>query len=358
MTTPSLPEQTQARLTGGSERRRLPLFGGIGLLAVLALAGALYWNSERHYLSTDDAFVDAQIVRIAPQVSGVVQELTALPNRHVQAGERLVIINPDSTEAQLKQQQAGLVQSDAQASQVAAGVAAAQAQLEQSRAIAAGAAAQSAKAADVLKRLLALQQRDPGTVTAADLESARTTAQAAAAQLAAANANVAAASAQLSNANQAVAAAGAQKDSAQARLDQARLTLGQNFVVAPLAGYVTSISVNKGSYVAPGTQMMALVPDTLWVTANFKETQLRYIRPGQPVDITVDAYPGVTFKGKVDSIQRGAGQAFQLFPPQNATANFVKVVQRVPVRILFDGLDQTRYPIGPGMSVVPRIRIG
>lgn len=119
-------------------------------------------------------------------------------------------------------------------------------------------------------------------------------------------------------------------------------------------------SVNLGSYVGPGTQLMAIIPDHVWITANFKETQLQHMRVGQPVTIKVDAYPDVEFRGHVESVQRGAGQAFALLPPQNATGNYVKVVQRVPVRIAFDatqGADPRNYPIGPGMSVVPTVKV-
>ncbi len=139
------------------------------------------------------------------------------------------------------------------------------------------------------------------------------------------------------------------------------MTLGNNRLTAPVSGQVVNRAVNLGSYVSPGAQLMAIVPDRMWVTANFKETQLELMRIGQTVDIKVDAYPGVEFKGRVDSIQRGAGQAFALLPPQNATGNFVKVVQRVPVRITFirdrNTPDPQRYPIGPGMSVVPTVKV-
>lgn len=111
-----------------------------------------------------------------------------------------------------------------------------------------------------------------------------------------------------------------------------------------------------GDYVTQGQELMSVVPDNVWVTANFKETQLAHMRPGQPVDIKVDAYPGVRFTGHIQSIQRGAGQSFAVLPAQNATGNYVKVVQRVPVKIVFDHRDY-RYPLGPGMSVSPRVRI-
>jgi membrane fusion protein (multidrug efflux system) len=141
---------------------------------------------------------------------------------------------------------------------------------------------------------------------------------------------------------------------------QAQVTLGDNKLYAPVSGQVVNRQVNLGSYVGPGTQLMAIVPDHIWVTANFKETQLKLMKIGQPVAIKVDAYPDVQFKGHVDSVQRGAGQAFALLPPQNATGNYVKVVQRVPVRIEFDtkdGPDPRQYPLGPGMSVIPTVKV-
>ena len=128
-------------------------------------------------------------------------------------------------------------------------------------------------------------------------------------------------------------------------------------ITAPVNGQVVNRQVDVGSYVSPGQQLLAIVPDEMWVTANFKETQLKHMRIGQPAEIKIDAYPAVKFHGHVDSIQHGAGQAFALLPPQNATGNYVKVVQRVPVRILFDGSEWRKYAIGPGMSVVPTVKV-
>ncbi|WP_174298893.1 efflux RND transporter periplasmic adaptor subunit, partial [Sphingomonas bacterium] len=145
-----------------------------------------------------------------------------------------------------------------------------------------------------------------------------------------------------------------------AQVAQANVTLGNLRLVAPVPGQVVNRQVNLGSYVGPGTQLMAIVPDTMWVTANFKETQLAHMRIGQGVSIRVDAFPDMTFLGHVDSVQRGAGQAFALLPAQNATGNYVKVVQRVPVRITFDirnGPNPRNYSIGPGMSVVPIVKV-
>jgi membrane fusion protein (multidrug efflux system) len=154
-------------------------------------------------------------------------------------------------------------------------------------------------------------------------------------------------------------AARANVDRAQAAVEQAELNLSYAKVMAPSDGYVTMKSVEAGAYVQVGQPMLAIVPPEAWVTANFKETQLTRMRPGQPVKIWADAYPGVVFRGHVDSIQRGAGARFSLLPPENATGNYVKVIQRVPVKILFDAGDQMRdYALAPGMSVMPVVDVG
>ena len=177
----------------------------------------------------------------------------------------------------------------------------------------------------------------------------------------------AAARSQIESADAAVTVARKQADVAEAAIAarQASAKASQTNIAnlqikAPIAGQVVNRQVNVGSYVAPGSQLMALVPEDMWITANFKETQLEAMRVGQPVSIKIDAFPNVEFKGYVASFQQGAGQAFAILPPQNATGNFVKVVQRVPVRIVFDvknGPDPRKYPIGPGMSAVPTVKV-
>ena len=207
---------------------------------------------------------------------------------------------------------------------------------------------------------------DPSAVAGQQLDQARATARNTAAQAAAAREAVDNALAQVTVARRAAGASAATIEARRATVRQAQTTINDLRLVAPVAGQVTNRQVNVGSYVAPGTQVMAIVPDRMWVTANFKETQLTLMRIGQPVEIHVDAFPDVTFRGHVDSFQRAAGQAFAVLPPQNATGNFVKVVQRVPVRIEFDrGRDEDghdlpdprAYPIGPGMSVVPTVKV-
>lgn len=346
---------------------RRPLFQRAGfwivlvlLIGGLATAGFLYWQHSRQFEETDDAFVDAHVVRIAPQVAGTLVQVADVDNQHVRAGQLLAVITPGGPEAQLAEAQAGVAQANAQLETARAQVIAAEAQRAQALASAQAPRAAAARAAQDLARYQELQRIDPAAVAAQQLDAARAAARQSAAEAAAAEGAVRNAAAQIAVAERNVRAAQAGIAARRAQVRQANVTIGDLRLAAPVSGHVFNRSVNLGSYVAPGTPLMSIVPDHLWITANFKETQLTHIRPGQPVDIRVDAFPGIPFKGRVHSIQRAAGQAQSILPPQNATGNFVKVVQRVPVRIEFDlarGPDPRRYPIGPGMSVVPTVKV-
>jgi membrane fusion protein (multidrug efflux system) len=149
----------------------------------------------------------------------------------------------------------------------------------------------------------------------------------------------------------------AEIEQARAAVQQAELELSYTTIVAPEAGRITRKSVEAGAYVQVGQALLAVVSDDLWIVANFKETQLTNMTPGQPVEISVDAYPHALFKGHVDSIQAGTGAHFSLLPPENATGNYVKVVQRVPVKIVFDAPPDPQHALAPGMSVVPEVKI-
>ena len=325
--------------------------------AVLIVGALLYWSHARKYASTDDAFVDAHIVRIAAQTSGQLTRVIDRDNRHVNQGQLLAVIEPGQPEAQLAEAQAGVSQADAAIEQARAKVASALAAERQAAANAVAPAAQALRAADDYRRYAALRKLDPAAAAATQVEQARTESQAQAAQADAAQRQVDQAHADLLAARKDVKAALAQRAAAQARVQQAQVVNNYLRITAPVNGQVVNRQVNVGSYVSPGQQLLAIVPDEMWVTANFKETQLKHMRIGQPVEIKIDAYPAVKFHGHVDSIQHGAGQAFALLPPQNATGNYVKVVQRVPVRILFDGSEWRKYAIGPGMSVVPTVKV-
>ena len=339
-----------------------PLFWIILVIVVggLIVGGVLYWLHARQFESTDDAFVDTHIVRLAPQVAGTLVQVADIDNRHVEAGRLLAVIKASGRDAQVAEAQANESQARAQFAQAQAQVTAAEAQRQQAAAQARVPMAAAIKAQQDLARYEVLLRLDPSAVAGQQLDQARATARQTAADAAAAREQIDTATAQISVARKQVGAAKSVIDAKRAQVDQANVSISDLRLTAPVAGQVVNRSVNIGSYVAPGTQLMAIIPDTMWVTANFKETQLTLMKIGQPVDIHVDAYPGVDFKGHVDSIQRGAGQAFALLPPQNATGNYVKVVQRVPVRIVFDaknGPDPKRYPIGPGMSVVPTVKV-
>ena len=325
--------------------------------AVLLIGGLLWWLNARHYESTDDAFIDTHIVRIAAETTGRLSQVADADNRHVHRGDLLAVIEPNGPAATREEAQAGITQAQAQIGQSLAQVTAAGASRRQALANAAVPLAEAERARRDYARYLDLQARDPLAAAPTQIDQARSQAQSAAAQAAAARAQIGTADAQMLAAQRQVDAARASRGAAQARLRQSDVTVSYLRIRAPIDGQVVNRQVNVGSYVSPGQQLLAVVPDQMWVTANFKETQLALMRPRQPVRIRIDAFPGVDFAGHVDSVQHGAGQAFQLLPPQNATGNYVKVVQRVPVRILFDGDAWRRYPIGPGMSVTPRVTV-
>lgn len=360
------PDPESAADDGGEGKKtslfRKPKFWIILIIvvAVIAVGAVLYWLHSRQYESTDDAFIDAHIVRLAPQVSGTLIQVAQVDNRHVEPGRLLAVIRPTSPQAQLAEAQANVQQAVSQEKQAEAQVTAAIAARDQAAAQARAPLAEAAKAARDLARYQELARIDRNAVAGQQLDQARAQAKSTAAQAAAARQQIDNAAAQIAVARKQVTAAEAMITARQAQAKQAQVNLGDYRITAPVAGQVVNRSVNLGSYVAPGMNLMAIVPDRMWVTANFKETQLTEMRIGQPVSIKVDAFPDVEFKGHVDSIQRGAGQAFSILPAQNATGNYVKVVQRVPVRIEFDtknGPDPRKYPIGPGMSVVPTVKV-
>lgn len=327
------------------------------LILVAATGGLLWWLNARNYVSTDDAYIDAHVVRIAPQIAGVVSDLTVEPNQRVDAGDLLVAISPDTVMPVVEGQRAGISEARARASEARSAVQAARAQQQRAAAAVRQAQADMAHAQDTLDRLLNARSLDAGAVAQNDIVAARTSVANAGAALAAARSDASAANAQLANARSGEQAARAAIEAADAQAAGGQVALDQTRIAAPMAGSIANISINQGSYVSPGLQMMALVPDELWVTANFKETDLDSITVGDNVSIAIDAYPGRSFAGRIDSIQRAAGQEFQLLPAQNATGNFVKVVQRVPVRIVFTEELPSDLVLGPGMSVVPTVRI-
>ena len=330
---------------------------GIVVVVVVALVVALvWWLNARRWQATDDAYVDGHIVNLAPQVAGIVVKVYVTDNAEVRAGQPLADIDASTFNAQHQQAQAQAAQAEAQIGQQRAQIVAAQATWKQALADATAAGAQAQFAADDLARYRRLQANAPQAVSSQQLDQALANARNTAAQHASALKKAQNAAAQIEVAQAAIGALEAQHRASQAQLAQSQITVGDTRLTAPIAGHIAHLNVAPGGYVTPGQQLMAIVPDNLWVTANFKETQLALMRVGQRADIKVDACSASPLRAHVDSIQRGAGQAFALLPPENATGNFVKVVQRVPVKLVFDHPPQD-CPLGPGLSVEPKVLV-
>jgi membrane fusion protein (multidrug efflux system) len=354
---------TIERTSKGPLRPR-PWRGRLVVLLVLAgliAAGADYWFVTRDFESTDDAYTDGRAVTVAPQVAGLVVTLNVTDNQRVHAGDLLVAIDPRSYAAARDAAAANLQSAEAQLADARLTLATARVDYP-ARLASAQAALAAAQAVRV--KAQADARRQQGLPRAATTQQEIDTA---AANLQAADAQTAEAEAALRQADQVatlVAGAAAQVQRlqaqtalAQAQLDTAELNLSWTRVLAPQDGWIVRRNVEQGSYVQPGQSLFALVAPEVWVTANFKESQLRRMRPGQKVDVAVDAYPDLKLTGHVDSVQLGSGSRFTAFPPENATGNFVKIVQRVPVKLVIDsGLAPDR-PLPLGLSVVPTVHV-
>jgi membrane fusion protein (multidrug efflux system) len=328
----------------------------IALAGLAAIGvGVAWWLDARDYESTDDAFIDAHMVRVAPQVTGRVAVVPVDDNQAVAAGQLLVKIDPAPLRAKLDQAEANQANATGLLAQARAQQVVVEANADQARAQVGVAEANATNAMAGLKRSQSLIVKM--AVSQQALDDAVAAARRTAAALIAAQKGLEAAEAQFGVTKSQIETAEAALRSAAAQADQARLDLSYTEVTASEAGTIAHKNVSPGDYVQIGQNLIALVPLKIWITANFKETQLDLMRAGQPVEIRIDAYPGQTFHGHVDSFQRGSGPAFSLLPPENATGNFVKVVQRVPVKIVFDDPPDASRPLGPGMSVVPRVKV-
>ena len=358
----------QSKADKGQSKKKKPertplykrLWFWIVVAVVLVLAGVgvlLWWLDARHYESTDDAYIDAHPVRLASQVAGRVNRVMVRDNDLVEAGQVLVRLDPADYQARLEQAQAQVVGAQAMVEQNRAQRLVAEANAEQAQADVQVAQADADRAQADNQRYTELQKTSPGAVSKQQLDTSRTSAQSATAQLNAAKKKAAAADAQVKLAATMIQNAQAQVTAAQASVDEAKLQSDYTTLTASKAGRITEMQVSLGDYITPGRSLLMIVPTEIWVVANFKETDITDIHPGQPVTISVDAYPDHEFTGKVDSLQRGSGVAFSILPPQNATGNWVKVVQRVPVKITFDRLPDKDFALGPGMSVQPRIKV-
>ena len=340
----------------GLLQRPMLLIVGIVVILAAAIGGLLWWLNARNYESTDDAFIDTHIVRLAPQAAGRVTQVLVGDNQLVQAGQGVMVIDSADVDARVAQAKAQKAQAGAQADNAAAQITINQAALRQAQADLAAAKAPADNAAADLARYRRLAALNRLAVSQQQIDQATATARQTAAQRDSAARAADSRIAQITAARTQLAASKEAVNAAQAQLDENNVQLGYTRLVAPLAGHVTAKSVAEGDYVQPGTQVLAIVPLRVWVTANFKETQLKLMRPGQSVSIKVDACPEDHLRGHIDSIQRGAGQAFGILPPENATGNYVKVVQRVPVKIVLDRVPPDCV-LGPGMSVEPTVKV-
>ena len=337
-------------------RRPGVIIGGALALALIVVLGALWWWHESGIETTDDAFLEAHVVYVSPQIAGQVTQVLVDDNQAVHAGQPLAEIDPAQLHLALQRALATRQQAQTALGQANAGVAVARASLAQANADVASAAATAVRAQQDLERYQTLRSVNPRAVARSTVDEAVATARSAAAQQRAAEQRVHSAQAQIESAQAAVAGARARIATADAGVGQAKLNLSYTTVTARVDGHVANRTVAIGTYVTPGQQMMAIVPLHLWVRANFKENMLAKLEPGQSVTIHIDACPQAGAKGHVVSIQRGAGEAFALLPPENATGNYIKVVQRVPVRIALDSVP-AGCVLGPGMSVEPTVRV-
>jgi len=358
---PATPEQpdTQPEASNTAPRgflRRRPVVSAIGAVLLTAALGGgyLYMDYAEHFESTDDAFIAARQSTLAPKVAGYITAVPVTDNQHVNDGDVIARLDDRDyrvalaqAEAQVAAGEASIQNVDAQLDVQQAQIAANQAQVDQAQAALVFAEQQAT-------RYQHLEQTGYGTVQNSEQYTS---------QLHQQQSALLSAQATLNLAQRQVEALKAQRKSAVANLaqaeaqrDQAKLNLSYTTVTAAQPGRVVNLSAAVGQLAQAGTNLTSFVPDQTWVTANFKEIQLDKMRPGEKVTMKIDAYPGRTINGHVESVQPGSGTAFSLLPAQNATGNYVKIVQRVPVKIVMDN-PPTDVALGPGMSVVPTVRI-
>jgi membrane fusion protein, multidrug efflux system len=371
-----LRDRRGARSPGNTTRtysgKRIVMTLGVALLFALGvIVGLTYIVNSAAYQSTDDAFLDGHIIPVSAKVAGRVQSVYIVDNQTVKKDEPVVELDPRDLDAAARQKAAALESAQAQAAAAQAAlqdgiahVKTTQATVESDQATAAADGAQNDKAQSDLKRYEDLYKTK--VVSPQDVDQFRAVAKSAQATLDAANKKVLSDQAQVDEARAQVDAFGglvqavtAQIHESDANLATAKLNQSYTRILAPESGWVTEKSVEVGEYVQAGQNLFALVPKDVWVTANFKEDQIRRMHPGQTVEIAVDALHGQKFPGHIESIQAGSGARFSLLPPQNATGNYVKVIQRVPVKILFDEPlnSEVGLPLGPGESVVPFVEV-
>jgi membrane fusion protein, multidrug efflux system len=333
------------------------------LVVLVAVIGAVaYWYATKDEATTDDAYTDGHAITVTPQVSGTVVALHVNDNQRVNAGNLLVEIDPRAYAAARDQAQGSLQVAEAQLANARIGLerarvdypaklAAAQAQLAAAQATRFKADADARRQRGLPKQATTQQEVDSASAALRSADAQVDQAQAAVRQADQVPQFIGEAEAQVRQLEAQVALARAQ-------LDQAELNLSWTRVTAPQDGWITKRNVEKGNYVQAGQSILSIVTPDIWITANFKESQLDRMHPGEKVDVGIDAYPNLKLTGHIDSIQLGSGSRFTAFPPENATGNFVKIVQRLPVKIVIDsGLDPN-FPLPLGLSAMPTVHLG
>lgn len=322
------PEETK------QEHKPKKRFVAIAAVVALAVGGVFFVRDMMMYQSTDDAYVETTTVQVAPRVSGQITEVFITDNQAVKAGDLVAKI--DAADYEVK-----LASAEAKYEKIL---------LDQTNAKAVYTAAKTNidAAKKDLDRYTNLYKE--GAVSKQVLDNAQVKYDNAVAHMTNAEQSL------LSSSNDKVADANLKE--MKANRDKAQLDLSYTEIYAPQDGTVSGRRVEKGMYVNVGTPLFTIVPHNVWVVANFKENQLRHMKPGQEVDIKIDTYPNKVFKGKIDSIQRASGAKSSLFPPENAVGSFVKIVQRIPVKIVFtEEIDPNEFNVIPGMSVVPKVKV-
>ncbi len=306
----------------------------VGLGAILAVAAAYLIHDAIVYQTTDDAYVETTTVQVAPRVSGQIIASYITDNQKVKEGDLVAKIDPADYEVALAQAEAKYQRILLDQKNAKANFKAMQTNIEVAK--------------KDLDRYTNLYEK--GAVSKQTLDAAQAKYDSAQANLTKAEESL------LSDGGGKVADADLKE--VKALRDKAKLNLGYTNIYAPQTGTVSSRRVEKGMYVNVGTPLFVIVPENVWIVANYKENQLRHMKPGQEVNIKIDTYPDHVFKGKVDSIQRASGAKSSMFPPENAVGSFVKIVQRIPVKIVFtEKIDPNVYNIVPGMSVVPKVKV-
>ncbi len=317
----------------------------VAAFVILLIAGIItlffYLDYKATHITTDDAFVDGRIYAVAPKIPGTVRAVHVEDNQMVKKGDMLVEIAPEDYDARLNEAMSSVNAEKSKLAEYQAKVKTARAQLELQDANMRQAEIDIRRAELLYGKGAISKERYEKTKTGYDVTLAE----------------VKASREKMRETESSVASQASSVTAKEARLKTEQLNVGYTMIYAPADGRITKKNVEKGNQVQPGQPLMAVVPlEDVWVVANYKETQLEKVRPGQKVKIKVDTYSGETFTGKVDSIMAGTGSAFSLFPPENATGNYVKVVQRVPIKIVLDRKDMAGI-LRVGMSVVPTVLV-